>query len=570
MGRKMTIDRKEIEDGIQTSGLFEFILTLLPQAYDDREVISSIASVASKRNPLISKAEKAYLEGIEDSKFFDIQTILCKIIPIINTNPATLMDLVQFLVERGGHDLAANLPNLAFRKWCKADLSRADEVIKLARSGNATAREYLTFALEAKGDVLEAILCLERSPGEQRAGALALSRMRPDENQSSIALKKIIRSAKKVNSQTAYQFVKAAYDIAAKHPQMHRNKLQKLLDNILIPADTWVIHLAAKLLNHHYMEMTETEVDLCINRILKVDPSNKGTINEIDKAMVGLLENGKIHKVSSVVYKMIQDSNGKFNIKLLKSLSHALAHKHTKALAQLVTNWLQRGDLVPCFSLQWLVSDLNKDKPTIDVHDIPLPSSTKAQIFLCRRAIGYLFLQPMTAAAFSVAVIDRGQPDAKAHAQELLFNPLLLNYSGALVEWLRNISIRFKDRQKDIDEVLERTDIAWGGVKSPLEVIELQPSKTQRDVTAFHEMEEAEYIRDKVFQHSVVAKIGKNEHMLYGDETAISSIGDADDIGYQTIQYSKIEVNAEFPKGFVIDPVGLEIMLDKFRRERIA
>ena len=267
---------------------------------------------------------------------------------------------------------------------------------------------------------------------------------------------------------------------------------------------------------------------------------------------------------------MIQESDRKFDIKSLKAFCHALAHKHSKALAQLVTEWLQRGDLAPCFALRWLVSELNQNRPAIDVHDIPLPSSTEAQILLCKRAIGYLFLQPMTAAAFSVAVIDRGQPDAKSHAQELLFNPLLLSYSDALVEWLRNISIGFKDRRKGINEVLARADKVWGSVESALELTELQPSKSRQDVVAFHEMEEAEYIRDKALQHSVVAKIVKNEHMLYGDETAVSSMEDADDIGYQPIPYSKIEIRAEFPKGSFVDPVGLEIMLDNFRRERVV
>ena len=66
-------------------------------------------------------------------------------------------------------------------------------------------------------------------------------------------------------------------------------KLQELLGNIFISSDAWMIHLAATLLNHHHMEMTEIELNLCTDIILKANPDNKGTVNEIDQAMVGLL-----------------------------------------------------------------------------------------------------------------------------------------------------------------------------------------------------------------------------------------------------------------------------------------
>ena len=162
------------------------------------------------RTHLISNEERAYLRNIEDYIFFDIQAILCKVIPSICTNSSAVMDLVQCLVERSNQDSTAYLPNSAFRKWCEADLSRADEVIKLAKGGNVTAREYLTFALEARTAILEAISCLERSPREQRAGALALSRMQLNETQFSIALEKIVRLAKEANTQTAYQLYQSS------------------------------------------------------------------------------------------------------------------------------------------------------------------------------------------------------------------------------------------------------------------------------------------------------------------------------------------------------------------------
>ena len=566
---KMMIDRKEIEDGIKKCGLFAFISTLPPQTYCDNDTISAIASVLSTQAQLISNDDKAYLKGIENSKFFYIQRILCKVIPIVDTKASTLMDLVHYLVERSGHDYAANLPSSAFLKWCKSDVSRADQVIELARSGDVTACKHLSFALEAKEDVNEAISCLEGSLQEQIAGAVALSQMQPDEAQSLVALDKIIFLAKASDTRTAYQFTRAAYDISTKHQQMDRIKLHKLLCEIFIPGDEWIIYLMASLLNHHHMEMIESELDFCLKKIAKFDPSNKGTIKMIDQSMVSLLNNGKIHKVSSTVYKIIEDSDGKIGISALKNFFRKLTHEHPSSLAKLTTDWLQRGGFYPCSVLSKLISKLPETKPIIDVHEIPLPASTQAQIFLCRRAIGYLFFHPMTAAAFSLAVIDRGQPDAKASACELLYDPLLLSYGGPLPNWLRSVSMENENCRQSIDDVLKRAAEVWDDFKLALEVVELEPSKNKRDVVAFQEIEEAEYIQDEAHKRSIFASIIKNEYLLYGDETAVLEVEDSGSIGYKPVPYTTNEIRSEIPKGIFLDPVGLEMMLDRFRGKQI-
>lgn len=567
---KKAITKYEVDDKIRSNGLIKFVSTLPPKTRKDGDMISAIASAASMQTRLISKDDKAYLNEIEDIKFFYILAILCKVIPITDTSPMEMMNLVGFLVKRSQQDLTKNEPNAAFLKWCETDLSRANEVIRLAKDGDSISLRHLTFALQAKGDVRDAISCLERSPQEQKAGALALSRMQLDEAQSSIALEKTISLAIAADTQTTYQFTRSAYNIAAKQPRTDRSKLSELLNVIFISDNEWAIYLAATLINHHHKEMTKIEFDLCLDKIAKVDPKHKGTIKEIQQAMICLLETGKIHAASYAIYKMIQASREVFKINTPDSFFRELIRNHSKSLAILATDWLQRGDSSPCSTLARATSKLSETEPVICVYDIPLPSSTKAQIFLCKKAVGYFFFQPVTAAAFSVAVMDRGHPEAKKVARKLLFNPLLISYGHKLPNWLKAISTENENCRQGINEVLNRAEEVLNGFKSALEVVELEPSRSKRDVVAFQRMEEAEQIQEAAQKRSFFANIIKNEYMLYGDETAISAVEISSGLDQKTIPYSKIEIIAELPKGIFFDSVRLEMMLDQFRYERIA
>ena len=157
--------------------------------------MAQIAAVASKRNRLFIEEDRAVLSALDKSKFFNVQTILCEVIPLLQTAPSELIELVQLLVEAGGADLAANQPNAAFRKWCEVDPRRSDEVIQLAKDGNEPARLHLVFALQAKADFGEVTACLDRSDEEQTAGVLALSRMQLNSEQVRAALEQTIALA---------------------------------------------------------------------------------------------------------------------------------------------------------------------------------------------------------------------------------------------------------------------------------------------------------------------------------------------------------------------------------------
>lgn len=559
----------EVEAEISAKGFLGFVSQLSFSAFADEELIAAIAAAVSKRNQLITDDDRAILAQQEGARFFEIQPILCKVIPLLEIEATELIELVKILVDLGGEDLAANQPNASFREWCKVDWRRSDEVIQLAKDGNKSARQHLVFALEAIGDFSEAINCLERSEEEQTAGVLALSRIKLDADQVLIALQKAVTLALEVSSKRSYGITRAVYDIAAQDENIERSVLLPILDKLFVSDEPYIVHLAATLLNWHQERMSEDEVQICLGKLASVDTKNKGTIDEIDMALAKLVQRGEIQRASSTAREIIDASNGSINDDALDSFFHKLIHGDSIKLAQLATEWLSFGGYYSCVALMRAITEIGRTEPVFSVDEIPLPETTNEQIFLCRKAIGYLFIHPMSAAAFLVAVLERGGEVAKQHARELLYDPLLLSHSGALLEWLGVYSHDNEASRLDITDVLKRANLVLEGFKEAREVVELEPSESARAFAKFQKMKEAEQAGDAEERRSVFASLVTTQYLLYGDRYACNVMTNAEELEQKIMPYSEISVSLELPKGIFIDPIGLDMMLNQFRHERI-
>lgn len=212
----------DVEEVGRSKGLVAGARLLGFANHGNAELLAALARGASSRNALISGSDAAELEELKDSSFFEVQIVLCEVIPRLTSSATDIMSLVSILVERGGNDLAANQPYAAFRKWCELDNNRAAEVIASARAGNALSLQHLVFALEATADAEDALMSAKTVGEERTAGALALSRMNLTQDQATAAINVVLDAAEGDFTAEAAGFIKAALDMASKHPKLDR------------------------------------------------------------------------------------------------------------------------------------------------------------------------------------------------------------------------------------------------------------------------------------------------------------------------------------------------------------
>jgi hypothetical protein len=557
----------EVDEAVAEQGFFGALLMLNRSDRRDEELIRRLAEIASSRNALISEQDLQVLNRVSGTNFFMMQMLVCEVIPLLKSAPSEVMGLAELFVEKGGEDLAANQPNAAFREWCASDSRRADDVIASAREGDALAIRHLVFALEAKRDFQEAFRSAEADGAERTAGVLALSRMLLSQEEAERALAHILKLADATEAGEGAGFLTAAIDIAAKHPGLDRRELARSLDQISESNTPLAIHFLATALHGHSKEMTAPEVQSCLKGILRVDPKNKGTVREIDWALANLWEADPV-EAGHAGKALIALSEGEIGSEELNSFFAAIENGDRRQLARLATDWLMDGEFHVCSALTSLFSEINRTTPCVDVFPDDLPSNAVDQIFLCRKAIGYLFISPMTAASWCVAVLRRDDAEAASEVADLLFDPLLLNYGGTLKDWLEEVVKVDAPGTDAIASALSRAESLCQGAEAARAVVELVPPASHRALVRFQEAEEANQIQVRAREKSIFAKLVTTQTLLYGDQSSFSRRDRDGNRSTQVVKMAEISVRSELPKGIVFDPVGTEWLLDTYRLEQ--
>lgn len=561
------MDSNEIERRIVAQGFFGTLLEFDVADRRKEKLVKEIAKAASRRNALLSRQDEDFLSELSDSDFFKIQTIACEIIPFLDAAPGEVMNLVRLLVEKGGKDLAANLPKGAFLKWCVSDCKRADEVVISAREGDPLSLRHLAFALESKGDFQEAFRSA-KAPGEERtAGVLALSRITLTQDEAAQAVERILGIAVTCETQEAAELLKAALDIADKHEDLDRAQFATALHRMAESDAPIIVHLMATALHMHLAQMRSEEIRSCLEGILKVDPQNRGTIREIDSALRRLWETDA-QQAGQAAAKLIARTEDSIGADGLRGFFSATEAGDRRNLARLATNWLLEGNFYVCSTLASHLSEIDRTSPCVDIHPQDLPPDPADQVFVCRKAIGFLFISPMTAASWIVAVLRGGHAEAASKVAGLLFDPLLLSYGGALKDWLEDVARTDAPGTEAITNAIQRANKLWEGFEAAREVVELEPPASYRALVRFQEAEKAARVQETAREKSIFAQMMTTQTLLYGDRSSFSIRDGEGNRRSQTMRMAEMSVSSELPKGIFFDLVGTERLLERFRHER--
>ncbi len=559
---------EEIEKIISKRGLVGALREIDSIHWKDTNIMAGLAEAVSRRPQLLSEQDIDLLENLTDSEFFNIQIPFCKMIPILDAPVVQLMELVHLLVEKGGDDLAATQPYEAFRKWCATSDRRADEVTKLAGTGDVLALDFLVFALEAKGDVQQAFASAQADGQERIAGISALSRMNLTLEEAKQAIRLMLKVAQSAEPDMEARSIKAALDTAVRHPKPDRKSLSSAHYSYSMSGrnEQIIIHLMAAALNQHAGQLSPEEVQSCVAGIINVDPENKGTVTQVDWAL-GNLWKVDTMQAGKTAEELIARNEGRIGWDDLPAFFTATKEDEPRNLARLATEWLLKGNEHACSVLDLHLHEANRTTPFIEVNPEDLPDSADEHLFLCRKAVGFLFTSPMTAAAWIVAVLRGGHPDAADKVADLLFDPLLLNYSGELRGWLEREADAETRGQEHIKGALERAQKVWDGFEAARELVELVPPAAHRSLIQFQEAEEAVQVQEMAQKKSLLGEFVPLQTLLYGDRVEFIATDSEGNRRPQTVPMTEISVTVEHPKGIFHDPVGTEKLIENFKLE---
>jgi hypothetical protein len=212
------------------------------------------------------------------------------------------------------------------------------------------------------------------------------------------------------------------------------------------------------------------------------------------------------------------------------------------------------------------------DDVTLEIDPDELKSAGLGHIlFVARKAIGFLFTQPISAATILISLMrNTTDNEVMTNLGALLFNPLLLNFTGKVRDFAEQQSgLESGEVKATIDQALKDTDKYLEDLRSVGSLAALNPGEAQRE--AYHRylagiMAESWKAAES---QSIFLDLVSRSVLLYGRKSIDYVYGPDGQSRRMEIPLQRHSTDMEFPRLQIVDPFGLDYMLRIFRRERL-
>lgn len=568
--KNTSIDEPSLASQLRTQGLVR--TATLNEYWRARETDSALLEMLSRLlkaadAPSINLDIEDALAELEGTRFFSVQHFLCELIPLLDVDQLEILKFASRLVDAGGTDMAAGAPSIALGEWTKRAPNRPQGIYETARSGEEHALRHLSTVLRVNVDVQESLIFVRTGEHEAKLSAIrALGAMELGD-QYEEALLTILQAMHNDDEAITLRCLEAGYRAADRRKTPAPADFDKALDHYLFTHKPAAIHLAANLLWMHLEGLSENAVESCLNSITHVDPKNAGTISHIDHAAYQLVTNGHSGRVARLLSNLIERSEGRITLDSFDSTFHALERDGPDTLGHTVLCWLLDGGRHIHSSVASRISSIGKDSAPFSIAASSLPESPSDQIFICRKSIGWFYIDPLAAITIPLAVLKDGSREVANEVLSLIYDPLLLSYDSAIVKHLEAYIADGHPNSAGLIEILAKKDSLKSGMDGIEQLVEMQPSERQRETERIYWQDEAERGSEQASRKSILDELFTKQYLLYGN-SSLTPVYAADGTNKLTrTEMTSFSISSELPALNIVDPIGIDYMLIQFRLE---
>lgn len=527
---------------------------------------------------VLEPARQIASSPINQHQFFTVMHVYTDLIPTIEAEVPAMLAAVKALVARAGNDGAAGMPNGAYRTWAEqGDRARATLAAIDPEDHDDSAYVFLGLQALATSEpnaaLNDAIAYLGGTSAPMRsAAAKAIGTFALDLPEARrLAADALAAAAPTADDNSLGHILTAMCEIARAHPDMTADAAVLIEASASQASDQAIHQLSMEFMFHG--EELPTEIVVALNSIMhKVLIGNGGTIENIDAAGSKLVSHNRLDEALSLITPLISAHDELTSLEALDGFSYALLQLPSDQLAEVIMGWLLSLDRNLGAATMSLVGDYHGDKPLIlqlNCATLALPDANR--ILLAHRAIGWLFIHPITAASLVVGLLD-GAGDAAAKViVEVLFDPLLINFSGNLGDW-------FAERAKDgsepvqpiIADLLARLEAYIEGLRQAGRIKELRPSERERLIENQRQHESMRQAHKQAEKKSIFMSIVSRQVLLYGTRSISYFEGPGGKKQRNEMKMHSFSHSIESPRLDILEPFDLDYTLRVFRAMRKA
>ena len=224
-------------------------------------------------------------------------------------------------------------------------------------------------------------------------------------------------------------------------------------------------------------------LDLLLSDLKGVSPDHKGTLDNIDYGLSHLLKTGEQKRAIRFLEELLVAHPGELTLKVFDSAAGDILTSGP-LISKVLTRWFLRGEPELWEGVEEICGTHHGHDLHIEIDAAELkPLDLIHVMFIAHKAIGYFFMKPVTAASVVISLMRFAPNDEVLYELgKLLLNPLLMNYTGSMREYVAKQAGRESGKVKEtIDKALASIEKYLEDLRSVPSLPALHPSQAQRE-----------------------------------------------------------------------------------------
>ncbi len=562
----MTDIEKQILNIKKSDSFFKKLYEIFCQERDDSKKM--IVSLHNRGE--INFTEEILKLSNQGHDFFNAKNMFEEVLPDLDIPIQKSMDCVRHIFQKSGSGMSAEMVFFSFVEYCKKDKDRVKEALQIINSDTSW-YDFIPSVIRAGSEfnlneyVKIAIKLTKHSDvnvcknAAYSLGILKYENHLTSLNQSFQVIKNIIETtddAGVLSISIGAIFTLSIFDDTLEDETIH------LIKVALKNSDDSVLHSASNLCCFEREKLSIELFGVLLHGLERVNYKHTGTIDNISYGLQYLL--GKNQDMVIAYLEKTLMRNKELSITSFGSLLSDLHQKHNELLNQIITKWFILGNVNLCKATMDIVTN-RRMILSADISQLKIQDRT-THLFVIRKAIGWLFHYPTSAVSFIISMVEVLDADNIEIIEELLFDPLLISYSGSIKDYLKSIKKPKVKTKKIISNLLERLEKYHDDLRCAWGIKELQPSQKQRESYFRLHNQQMSKVMQESKKDSVILSLVSEFTVLYG-RRSVSYYPELDNSNNdirQEMTFQKFEHSIEYPSLDFIDPHGLDYMLRIF------
>lgn len=515
---------------------------------------------------------------INKHDFFTVMHVYTELLPTLDASVTDVLAAVKALSNWAGEDLASGMPNGAYRSWAERG-SRARDTLDMINPEDGDDSAYIFLALQALAKsepdaaLDRAILYVGGNAGPARsAAAKAIGTFDVnDPERRAQAINALTANAASADDNSLGNILTAMCEIAKAHPDAHADAAALINANIAYAGDHAIHQLSSELM-FHANELPPEIVKPITSIMQKVPIGNLGTIRNIGAAAGKLAGKNRLDEALALITPLISAHEELTSLDPLGSVNYSLLQLPPDQLARAIMGWLLACDPNLGRATMALVGDHHGNAPLIlDPRSAAANLEDSKRLLLAHRAIGWLFVHPVTAASLVVGLLDGAGDAAQRTIAELLFDPLLINFSGSVGDWIAEQAKAPGHPSQDIlNGLVTRLEAYIEGLRAPGRIKELRPSERERLIENHRQHESMRQAYKASEKTSILGSLATRQVLLYGTRSISYFKGMSGKPQRSEMKMHSFSHSIESPRLDILEPFDLDYMLRVFRAMKTA